>query len=146
MRFQVAQSAKVALLAVSVLTASCASSGNSGQPHPDANVLTQKTLIDNHFQTAYDAVQSLRSNWLNAKGPDSFTTPTEVRVYLNGTLLGGVETLREIGTPTLVSIRHYDGIQATARWGLGHGAGVIFVSTREDEPATPGRAGKPPLF
>ncbi|MEO9037464.1 MAG: hypothetical protein ABI442_18330 [Gemmatimonadaceae bacterium] len=105
--------------------------------------MTQQTLIDNHFQTAYDAVQSLRSNWLNAKGPDSFTNPTEVRVYLNGTLLGGVETLREIGTPTVVSIRHYDGIAATARWGLGHGAGVIYVSTRS-ESGKPGDR-KPPL-
>jgi hypothetical protein len=147
MRFHVTRSTKVALLSVGALVASCAGpKGDPGQPRPDFNVLTQKTLVENHFQTAYDAVQALRSNWLNAKGPDSFTTPTEVRVYLNGTMLGGVETLREIGTPTLVSIRHYDGIAATARWGLGHGAGVIYVSTREDSGEPADRVGgKPPL-
>jgi hypothetical protein len=147
MRFHVVRSTKVALLSVGVLVASCAGpKSDPGQPRPDFNLLTQKTLIDNHFQTAYDAVASLRSNWLNVKGTDSFTAPTEVRVYLNDTLLGGVETLREIGTPTVVWIRHYDGIAATARWGLGHGAGVIYVSTREDSGQPPDRiSGKPPL-
>jgi hypothetical protein len=140
MRFHIVRRTRVALLSLGVVVVSCASPSNDPQaPRADASVLTQKTLIENHFLTAYDAVQSLRSNWMNAKGPDSFSSPTEVRVYLNGTLLGGVETLREISTPTLVSIRHYDGIAATARWGLGHGAGVIYVSTRDDS----GDAGKP---
>src|SRR5450432_682608 len=133
MRFRSVRSAKVALLSIGALVASCAhASGDPQPPHTDMSVLTQQTLIENHFSTAYDAVQSLRSNWLNAKGPDSFTSPTEVRVYLNSTMLGGVETLREISTPTVAFIRHYDGISATARWGLGHGAGVIYVSTRAD--------------
>jgi hypothetical protein len=27
-------------------------------------------------------------------------------------------------------MKYFDGISATARWGLDHGAGVIYVSTR----------------
>lgn len=146
MRFPVVHSTQVALFAFGALVASCAHQTGGSQPRNDMNVLTQKTLTDNHFLTAYDAIESLRSNWLKAKGQDSFTTPTEVRVYLNNTLLGGVETLRNIGTPTVVFIRHYDAISATARWGLGHGAGVIYVSTGAEsgEPGDPVRA-KPPI-
>lgn len=145
MRFPFVRFTKVALIVAGGFAAACAQP-NSGQgPRTDMSVLTYQTLVDDHFLTAYDAVASLRSNWMNAKGTDSFTSPTEVRVYLNNTLLGGIETLREIGTPTVVFIRHYDGIAATARWGLGHGAGVIFVSTRDSagEPGDPA-ARKPP--
>jgi hypothetical protein len=85
-------------------------------------------MVENHFLTAYDAVEALRSNWLQPRGPDSFTAPSEVRVYLDNTLLGGVTTLRDITVSTVSFIKYYDGITATGRWGLGHGAGVIFVS------------------
>jgi hypothetical protein len=44
--------------------------------------------------------------------------------------LGGVETLRTIVVRPVSYIRHYNGIDATARWGLDHGSGVIYVSTR----------------
>ena len=144
--------ARLAIVSLTAGVAACAhpSSGQSSA-HSDLSVLTQQTLNENHFQTAYDAVQSLRSNWLLSKGTDSFQTPTAVRVYLNNTLLGGVETLREIGMPGVIYIRHYDGIQATARWGLGHGAGVIFVSTRADSepgdrvPSAPPRTPPPSI-
>lgn len=92
------------------------------------SILTQQQMVENHFLTAYDAVEALRSNWLQARGPDSFAAPSEVRVYLDNTLLGGVTTLRDITVSTVSFIKYYDGIAATGRWGLGHGAGVIFVS------------------
>jgi hypothetical protein len=92
------------------------------------SVITQQQMAENHFLTAYDAVESLRSNWLQTRGTDSFSAPSEVRVYLDNTLLGGVATLRDITANTVSFIKYYDGITATGRWGLGHGAGVIFVS------------------
>lgn len=97
------------------------------------NLITAKQMLDNRFLTVYDAVASLHSNWLQARGPDSFTKPTEVRVYLDNTSLGGISTLHEIATNTVTWVKYFDGISATGRWGLGHGAGVIFVSTH---PAT----------
>jgi hypothetical protein len=41
-----------------------------------------------------------------------------------------VETLRAIGLANVAYIRYIDGVTASARWGLDHGQGVIFVSTR----------------
>jgi hypothetical protein len=53
-----------------------------------------------------------------------------VQVYLDDTRLGGVETLRTLSTANVVFIRHVNGIDAAARWGLDHGQGVILISTR----------------
>jgi hypothetical protein len=97
-------------------------------------VITRHELDANHFATVYDAVVGLRQSWLQARGPDSFTTnaATQVVVYMDNNKVGGVETLRGIATNAVTWVRHYDGNEATARWGLGHGAGVIYVSTHPE--------------
>jgi hypothetical protein len=97
-------------------------------PKANRSIITQQQLIENHFLTAYDAVEALRSNWLQTRGTDSFAAPSQVRVYLDNTFLGGTSTLRDIAANTVSFIRYFDGIAATGRWGLDHGAGVIFVS------------------
>lgn len=126
MRSAIRQSIPLLLLA---LAPSCAlHHGAPDSERANHSILTQQQMVENHFLTAYDAVEALRSNWLQARGPDSFTAPSEVRVYLDNTLLGGVTTLRDITVSTVSFIKYYDGIAATGRWGLGHGAGVIFVS------------------
>ena len=127
-------------LAVFVLLFACARSApNGGAAAPeglppgaraDRTTLTQVQMGNNRFTTTYDAVEALRSNWLKTRGPDSFSNPSKVRVYLDNVSLGDVETLRTIAVVTVVYIRFFDGISATARWGLDHGSGVIYVSTR----------------
>jgi hypothetical protein len=99
-------------------------------PATNRNVLTLAQIGDHRFNTAYDAIESLRSNWLNTRGTDSFQKPSVVRVYLDNISLGDKETLRTIAIANIVYIKYFDGISATARWGLDHGAGVIYVSTR----------------
>lgn len=96
----------------------------------DRNVITQEELQDGHFRTAYEAVRALRANWLVAKGTDSFQSPTEVQVYFNDSRLGGVDNLRSIAIPGITYIRYFDGLSASARWGMNHGQGVIYVSSR----------------
>ena len=122
---------RLAVLALLALGAACASSArSSGSPRPDRNVILRNEIGAYNFNNAYEAVESLRSNWLLTKGPDSFTNPTPVWVYLDGQKLGGIELLRSISAQNIESIRHYDGISASARWGLDHGQGVIAVATR----------------
>ena len=98
----------------------------------DHSLLTKEQIAANHFTTAYDAVESLRSNWLRTRGPDSFSQPSEVLVYLDNTRLGGTDRLREIVANTVYYIRFFDGVAATGRWGVGHAAGVIYVSTHPE--------------
>lgn len=121
-----------ALMLAAVVTA-CASAG--GAARVDRNVLTYEQIQETNRQNAFEVVESLRSNWLRTRGQSSLIGPeTIVQVYLDDNRLGGVETLRTIPTSQVRYIRWYDGIAATGRWGLDHGAGVIYVSTRDSRP------------
>ncbi len=120
------------LLAASLLASpSCASSGtsSSSRSKTDAMLITRQQIDEHHFTNAYDAVAALHSNWLTMKGTDSFSSPSQIRVYVDNTFLGGVESLRNVDANTIHGIRWIDGIAATARWGMDHGHGVIQVTT-----------------
>ena len=93
-------------------------------------VISREQIVAGQYRNAFDAVQAMHSPWLVTRGTDSFANPQQIWVYLNETRMGGVEILREITTPGIAYIRHYDGIAASARWGLDHGQGVIMVVTR----------------
>ena len=101
----------------------------ASRPRLDRNVLTRELMLKHRFTTVYDAVSALRSQWLRPRGPESFLLPLEVWVYLDDSRFGSVERLREIQPSLVASVRFYDGPTATSRWGIGHGAGVIHVST-----------------
>src|SRR5215216_2850550 len=91
---------RLAMLAVVVLWTACAPrrAENAPRPHPNRSVLTHEELLDRNFLNAYEAVEALRSNWLQTRGTDSFRTPSVVLVYMDNIRLGGVEALRGIAT------------------------------------------------
>jgi len=112
-----------------VLVSGCSlNRGNTG-PRLDRTVLTAEQFANRGYSTAYEVVEAMRSNWLTERGTDSFTSPAKVQVYFDGIRLGGVESLRTIDLRPITYIRYFDGIAATARWGLDHGMGAIYVST-----------------
>ncbi len=119
--------------ALIVFTASaCAATARAPEDsgvRPDRNLLTGDELRDHEFSTVFEAVEALRPHWLRERGPDSFSSPSHVQAYLDDSRLGGVETLRALPITNVLFIRHIDGIEATARWGLDHGNGAIFVAT-----------------
>ena len=119
-------------LGLLVLLSACASGHRTSETRADRNLITATQIRDGHFQNAYDAVEALRPNWLSPRGPDSFNTPSQIEVYYDATHLGAVGTLRNIEATTIEFIRWYDGTQAQQRFGIGHSAGVIFVSSRSD--------------
>jgi hypothetical protein len=84
------------------------------------------------YQDVLTTVQSLRPNWLNSRGESSITQQESIKVYLDGSLLGGPEYLSQITTRSISTIRFLDGLEATQRWGLDHGLGAIVVSPRRD--------------
>lgn len=115
---------------IAALVIACGGRGTGAStPRADRSLITREQILQNGFTNAFEAVESLRSNWLLTRGPDSIRNPSEVLVYLDNTRLGGVQSLRTISTNSIQWIRYYDGLTATARWGLDHGQGVIFVST-----------------
>jgi hypothetical protein len=104
----------------------------------DRSTITRTQLDDQHYENAFDALEAMRPAWLQSRGPDSFNNPTQVWVYIDNVRLGDVTTLRTVPVRTISFIRHYDANDATARWGVGHGAGVIFIgSWPASAPPTP---------
>lgn len=93
----------------------------------------------------YDLINTLRRNWLNVRGVDTFseaprrvtvdgqdvTIPGEPQliVYLDNTRLGTISQLRDLPVPGIVGVRYYDGPEATFKWGAGHSHGAIQVLT-----------------
>jgi hypothetical protein len=111
----------------------CAQPAAQGTTQPsrtDRTIITQEQLRAHPYPSAYEAVEALRSNWFLSKGPDSFQRPTTVRVYLDNQSMGTIEALKSIPVGGVAYMRYYDGISASSRWGLDHGAGVIYVSTQ----------------
>jgi len=121
---------RLATVVLLVLGSACSHLQSESGARGDRNTITKEQLTKNHYTTVYDAVESLRGNWLQTRGTDSFQSPSQVKVYLDNTMFGGVESMRNISTNTISFVRYFDGVSATARWGLDHGAGVIYISSR----------------
>jgi len=116
-----------------ILLAACGGSaamgdGATDQESNDPNVLTREQV--QNYNDAFQAVQTLRSQWLRVRTPPDFDSATNVVVYENGLRRGDPDVLRQIDGGSVENIRYYNGIAASSRWGLGHENGVIFVTTR----------------
>src|SRR5262245_27645601 len=105
----------------------CATYGSARAPARDPNVLTHTQLASNRFRSAYDAVVSLRGNWLQGRSPHM--AGSGVQVYLDNVRLGGIESLRWVDIQTVSYIRRQESFDATAGCGPGHTSGVIYIST-----------------
>jgi hypothetical protein len=118
------------LLGVSFLIAALGCHVNQIAPR-DAEQLTQEEMLKEHFTNVYDAVAALRSAWLTVRGTDSFGQPSQVWVYFDANRLGGVDEMRSVVVNSVASVRHYNGVDATMRWGVGHNAGVIQILSHQ---------------
>jgi len=115
------------------LVASCVkpnTQSRSGQGN--TTQVTQSELAATNSENLYDAIAKLRPGWLSSRGATSVTnaSPTGVDVYMNGTLLGKADYLREVRLLDVSSVRYWDAGQASARFGMGHPRGVIDITRK----------------
>ena len=106
---------------------------SSGAPstRADRAVLTIEDIQRTGAVDAFTAVQALRPQWLSNRGSTSFRQSEHVKVYLDGSLMGGPEHLKQIATTSIETIKHMDGLEATQRYGLDHGQGAVLVFTKK---------------
>lgn len=133
----------VAALVLTFASGCASGAPAAARPRFDAALITREQIQELQVSTAYDVVKTLRGNWLNARGPQSFRYPSAVQLYLDDNHVGDVSVLPSIPTSSIQFIRYYSGQEATAKWGLDHGAGAIYVSTKakREGTATPPGAG-----
>ena len=102
------------------------------QADRDRNLITTDEIEEISTTTAYEIVDRLRPSWLRNQGPVSIRsagTATFPMVYIDEVRSGGVEALNRVSSQIIREIRFINGRDATTRWGLDHGAGVILVLT-----------------
>ena len=113
--------------------AACASgaTGKSARPRQRADLITAEEMQHRQSANAYDLIQAMRGTWLHIRGRDTILGQQgEIVVMLDGVRLGGIEALRQVPVMGLASIQYYNPIDASARWGMGHGHGVIALTSR----------------
>jgi hypothetical protein len=126
--------ATVAVLMSCVVGACSPAAGTTqaGAPAPRGSVLTQAQLSATNSETLYDAINKLHPDWLTSRGPSSVTdaTPTSVDVFMNGTMLGRADYLRDMRVVDVTEVRYWNAGQAAARFGMGHPRGVIEITRK----------------
>lgn len=115
-----------------VLAAGCASAGGGANAAPKRgarNVITAQEIQQlTGVSTAYEAVQRLRPQFLNARSTVLGSGGTVV--YVNGMRRGGVNALQQVAANEVKEIRYISARDATTKYGSGLTQGVIEVTTR----------------
>jgi hypothetical protein len=125
--------ALVFLLLSASSVAGCVSATPQSQTAPSSrNRLTRAELASANLDNLFDAISKLRPEWLSSRGPTSVSdaTPTSVSVFMDGSMLGKAESLKQLGVLDVTEVRYWDAAQASARFGMGHPRGVLEILRR----------------
>ena len=94
----------------------------SSRTRLEADVIGPRAVV---YGDAYSLISALRPHWLGTRPP-----APEVRVYRDGSPVGGADELRFVDLASVLRIEWLSGMDATARFGMNHGGGAILVFTR----------------
>jgi hypothetical protein len=133
-----------AVLLPLLLLSSCAplSSPAARAPGPDARLATRDEIVDSRLANLLEFVRWHRPQWIRYSAADGWGH-SGVAVYLNGAWIGNEESLRDISSGFAASLRYIEGDEASARWGRGHGAGAIMITSLPALRATAALARQP---
>jgi len=105
-------------------------------PVSSREAITEPVIRASAARSLTQLLREVRPQWLRARGVDVLTPSRDrlqadgVRVYLNGELLGGLDTLDEVLIDAVTRIEFYDAGAAVLRWGAGNEDGAILVTTQ----------------
>jgi hypothetical protein len=108
---------------------------------PVRRVITEEEIRASAARSLTQLVRERRPQWLRARGVDVLpvapsSDPLEaagVRVYLNGELLGGLDTLDEVSIDAVTRVEFLEAAAAVIRWGAGNEDGAILLTTGASE-------------
>ncbi len=137
----------LAVLALAALTAS--GEAQQKKVKRDRKLITAEEVAEANVNTAYDAVQKLRADWLRQSqrqitvhgrtgrtgyepaseaGADAPPAgSTKLAVFVDGNEVGGPDELQRIQSNQIEEMRFLSGSDAQQEYGAGYAAGVIQV-------------------
>lgn len=95
----------------------------------DRQLLTRDEMRKTEFTNLFEIIRALRGNWLRVRAAESFGKSSDLVVYLDMQRIGSIDELRTISPVNVLTVRYFDPIQASARWGMDHGGGALMVTT-----------------
>jgi hypothetical protein len=113
-----------------VFTLACGAAVQTGTaPRGGPDVLTRADLEGINANNAFDAIERLRPQWLQPRGPSSVTQPEGdwPLIYMDNVRAGDVNILPTIPIDDIGQIRFVNPSDATTRWGTGVTGGVIQI-------------------
>ncbi len=126
-----------AMLVASVLAA-CAGVGQGPSPEPAQlrlHTLSAGEIAGTNAQTAYDAVQRLRPEFLHwTRG--SVSAGAGLAIFIDENRASSADELRAIPAESVREIRFLDASEATFRYGSGYPAGALVVVTGASPPSS----------
>jgi hypothetical protein len=145
----------LALAALALATFTVPADAQQKKAKKDKKLITAEEIAEAGVNTAYEAVQKLRSDWLRAGqrqmtvysradgGSDSPRSGDEtgslsdassrgvkLAVFVDGTELGGTEELQRIQSNRIEEMRYLSGSDAQQQYGSRYAAGVIQVKLK----------------
>ena len=116
-----------------MLSACASASGSAAQSASTTGnryLITEAELQAATERTLYEMIQRQRPTFLRSRQVRSNTTPVPepVHVFVDGTRVEGVESLRLFIPKNVKEVRFYEPSEANVRFGTGHHGGLISVT------------------
>ena len=119
------------VLILIVLAASCApatrASDTEEEPRSSSTRLIRTDLMDSGERDIFDAISRLRPRWLQVRSVTSARGAAPIVVYRDNARMGGIGVLRGMRIEGVQEVRFIHATDATTRWGMGVGSGVIEI-------------------
>jgi hypothetical protein len=125
--------ARLALCAV-LTTAACNVSAPYGfhpataGPYPSRDLLGETEIANANAGTAYDAIMRLRPTFITWQR--NATSHERRLVYVDGTLMGGIEWLQTLPAVDIHEVRLLTPITGSNMYPLNNSAGAIVITTK----------------
>lgn len=132
-------------LVVALVTAGCAStsggtSSGTTQRRGSSTLISESEIANANLESIHDVIERLRPNMLRTRGQvgrlsgasegDAGAQSSRIRVYLNGSGIGDITMLRSIQASTIKEVQYLSATDATTRFGTGHDAGAILLTSK----------------
>jgi hypothetical protein len=100
----------------------------TGAPYPSRDLLGESEIANANASTAYDAIMRLRPTFITWQR--SATGNERRLVYVDGTLMGGIEWLQAMPATDIHEVRLLTPLTGSNMYPLNNSAGAIVITTK----------------